>query len=266
MKLFIVLLAFTTFLPTAKSQVLVANMNDTNYVVNRKLLTAGDKKCLTINIFSKYFIEFGNGYYRPLLFLKIFDPNAAVKINSIPKSAITIEEFMKRTVLPVLGADMNLSVFNLESGFKGSNSVACDSFYLFDGTNYEFLGGTLIIDFFNQADFPQQTVQQTNQTILNTKATLVNLAGWTQDSVPIVKITGLNFSKIYLIAKTNLDFTFSKYASLCSHCQLNFYNEYVFRKDYGIIAFRSKYFKRKPDARYDPPYILTSTNEYFSFK
>ena len=247
------------------AQTLLIDKTDAEYLINEKILSAKNKTCRIINLISKEFISYSDRSFKPLIVIKIFGDEGKKAIGSLKQpKAIKLKEYVSSNVLPKLQADMLLRIDGLESLFTGSNTNTFDSLVLYDGNNYQYISGIVLAEFFNLSNFQQATPLQSNQTILNTKALIVPIYSWVQDSLPIPEVDAMIDGKIFLFKKEGNDYTFFRHPFYCSDCPLTFYNEYVYRDGYGVIAFKSKYLFRRT-GEYDMEKIGES-NEYYYFK
>jgi hypothetical protein len=250
-----------------KAQILMINTADSSYIVRERNLTASNKNCLIFNCIKKdYFME-EEVPIKPLILIKIFNYENKKKItlSERPLRYVSFADYIQATVLPKLKVDMLLKIESLGSAFHGTNINLFDSLVLYDGENYYLLQGIIETDFYNLVDFAQKNISQSNQTIINTKAKIAKVTGWLKDSIPDINVDPADlFPKMYLIRKEKDNYTFFTYPRHDEDSPLDFYREFVYKKSYGIIAFRSKYlYRSKGQIR---PNVLASSDEYYYFR
>ncbi|MEI9807650.1 MAG: hypothetical protein WDO16_07085 [Bacteroidota bacterium] len=130
---------------------------------------------------------------------------------------------------------------------------------------YEICAGFITAEFFNLVSFKQVNALQTNRTIINTEATPVTVGDWVGDSLPVPVANDMIDRKMFLLKRNNDDFIFFCHPSPASDSPLSFYNEYVYRRNYGIIAFKSKYLTKAKSNEISLSQIYDS-DEYYYFR
>jgi hypothetical protein len=261
----VLLFFFLVVMSIMHAQVFLINTSCNDYLRTEKKVSAGSKNCFIINFLSKTSVGFGGRQFKPFILLKVFDYRDTVTLSEPPKDILKFEEYVAGTVLPKLNAQALLPVNNFTANASSSNINQFDSLVIFDGSSYKLIPGVLIIEFFNLYDFKQSTVLQTNQTNINTKAKVVGVYKWVNDSLPIPQIKEWKDppdNKIFLLKKVGADFTFFRWPSSCADCPLTFYNEFVFRKGFGVISFKSKFIRKN----LSPGKKIAESFEYFYFK
>lgn len=249
----------------SNSQVFLINLTDSSFIYNEKVLKANDKNCYVFNYLSKKYTKSASFSFKPLILFKVFD-YTEIKLN-IPKptKAILVSDYLNSTVLSKLRLDMQLKSKSFEVSNSDPNVHVIDSLIIFDGKSYKLIkGGVVVLEFFNVCAYTQIDPMQTNQSALNIKASPVKVHEWVNDNEPIPNIEALIDGKMFLLKKEKNDYTFFRHPFDCSDCPLSYYNEYVYRKDYGIIAFKSKYLYNQT-AEFVIEKIGES-NEYYYFK
>jgi len=263
-------LFFVGFFFRINAQVFLINLNDSAFIFNENTLKANEKTCLVFNCLSKSQTRQGNNSLRPLLLFKVFDYKCRKKIVSKPGKSISISDYLTNSVVPKLNLDMQLKANDFEVSNSDPNYHLIDSLIVNDGTSYNLIqGGVLILEFFNVFPFKQTNPLQTNQSAFNINANVIEVGSWVLDSLPIPNVEAMIDGRIFLLKKEINDYTFFRHAFDCSDCPLTFYNEYVYRKDYGIIAFKSKYLQfYKGDISLRDPYAgrILESDKYYYFK
>ena len=244
------------------------DLKSDEYMITQTDLKNGNVKCKLINCIKKEFIFNENSQLiKPLILFKIFgvkieNPSVSLKIKS---ASLGFDLYLKQTVLPMLLADMQLGVSNIGQNKSVQSINVFDTIILFSSGNYEIYKGVICAEFFNLIDFEQYHILQSNQTILNTKAKIIKVEQWLKDSLPIGENNNyeVESSKIFLLKKDNDHYVFYKYSLKDEDSPLSFYREYVYKKDYGIIAFKSKFlFRIKDEYRSD----IIASDEYYYFR
>ena len=242
---FFLCLLFNLLVFRSDSQVFFINLNDSLYIYNEKVLSAGDKNCYVLNCLSRNFTKRGNISLKPLILFKAFGYTGKKSISSKPTKAILFKDYVNSKIVSKLNADMLLKA-HFEMANSDPNFHVIDSLIIYDGNTYQLIeGGVFILEFFNVSPYKQKDPIQTNQSVLNTSADTIKVSEWVGDHLPIPNIDEIIDGRMFLLKKEKNDYTFFRHPFDCSDCPLSFYNEYVYRKGYGIIAFKSKYlFKR----------------------
>lgn len=261
----VLLLLFNAFLLKSNSQVFLINLTDSSFTYNEKILKANDKICYVFNYLSKNNTKSGNFSLKPLILFKVFDYKAIKLDTTKPTKAILVSDYLNSTVLPKLSLDMQLRAKSFEVSNSDPNFHVIDSLIVFDGKSYRLLeGGVVVLEFFNVCAYTQIEPVQTNQSALNIKANPIKVYEWVNDNEPIPNIEALIDGKMFLLKKEKNDYTFFRHPFDCSDCPLTFYNEYVYRKGFGIIAFKSKYlFKQTAEFVIEK---IGESREYYYFR
>jgi hypothetical protein len=267
MKNLILFFIIFTISNCVKAQVLLIDKQDNSYLISQLTLKAKNKTCRVINCLSKEYIEHSGMTAKPLFTVKVFDYRKTTGLSSRPVNAIKFDDYIKTTALSKLAADMLLRLPDLESTNSNVNLKVFDSVVIYDGRNYQLLeGGIVLAEFFNIYPFTQLHPLQTNQSVFNTKAGVVKIYSWTKDSIPVPKIDALIGGKMFLLKVKNDSYTFFRHPFMCSDCPLTFYNEYIYKKDYGIIAFKSKYLYPNTDTEFRLAGNVLESDEYYYFR
>jgi hypothetical protein len=265
-KILVFILLFPLFI---SAQNLLINKTDSGFIINERILSSKGKTCRLINYVSKDYIPFNAYSFKPLIIIKIFNNNQRIEtLPRRPNKLLDFHDYVKGTIIPTLNADMLSRIDVIGGIFHGATTNIFDSLILHDGKTYQYIPGVIVVEFFNLLDFDQLNILQTNQTIINTKAKIAPIYSWVQDSLPLPDIPGnvkvMPNGKIFSLKKKGNDYIFFRWPFDCSDCTLNFYNEYVYRKDYGIIAFKSKYLFLSNN-KFSPEKIGES-REYYYFR
>ena len=250
------------------AQILLIDKTDTDYLFNENILRSKDKVCYVFNYLSKDYIEHGGFSLKPLIMFKVFDYAGEENVALKPMNSINLKDYLKNTILPKLSLDMSITKNNFQLTNSDLNIRTFDSLVIYDGEKYRLIkGGVSLIEFFNVYPYKQTDPLQTNQSVFNIKSMIVSIHSWVLDSLPIPRVEEILGGRMFLLRKSKNDYTFFRHAFDCSDCPLTFYNEYVYRKDYGIIAFKSKYLQfYNGDASLRDPYegrILESDKYYY---
>jgi hypothetical protein len=215
---------------------------DSNYLYNEKLVHSGEKTCLIINYLSRNYNDISGNAIRPLCVIKIFDYVSKVPVDGKRVKPYSVSLFIKEKINTILSNSFSAKIDDLDIINKSLAIYLFDSLIINNGESFELIQGAVIImEFFNVYPFRQITPLQTNQYILNVKAIRAKIYNWTKDSIPIPQVDVMIGGKIFLLKQSGNDFVFFRHSFDCSDCPMTFYNEYVYRKEYGVIAFRSKY-------------------------
>lgn len=245
------------------SQLILIDKTNSNYIINDQTLSAKGKTCRVINCLSKNYADGGASSVRPFVLFKVFDYTAKIPLAKKPENAIYIDDYIKTTVVPQLEADMYIRIDDFAVANRNSSQLL-DSLILYDGKTYQLLNGVIVSELFNVTGFKQLNVLQTNQTLINIEATIVQTSIQTKDSIAIAKTgKGSTFGKMFLRKKNGNDFTFFREPFFCRDCFFDFNNEYVYRKEFGIIAFKSKYIYRTSGYAKVEGDFATSTEYYY---
>ena len=264
----ILCLFFNAFFFTSKGQVFLVNLTDSTFIYNEKSLNAKDKVCYVFNCLIRRNIDYAANSFRPLIVFKVFDFVGTKKNISQPIRFTLLKDYLKKTIVPKLNADVLLKANNFRMTNSDPNVHVIDSLIVYDGKSYSLIeGGIVILEFFNVYPYKQLNPLQTNQSALNIDADTVQIHSWVGDNLPIPNIDDLINGRIFLLKKDKNDYTFFRHPFDCLDCPLTFYNEYVYRKDYGIIAFKSKYLQPYKDVEFKSLFgkIIEST-QYYYFK
>jgi len=160
---------------------------------------------------------------------------------------------------------MQLKGRNFEVSNSDPNYHVIDSLIVYDGKSYSLIqGGVIILEFFNIYPYKQVNALQTNQSTLNIKANVVKVHSWVLDSLPIPNVDAMIDGRVFLLKRQTNNYTFFRHPFDCTDCPLTFYNEYVYRKDYGIVAFKSKYLSYNTSEFAMEK--INESNEYYYFK
>jgi len=243
----ILILIISLYPLLVNAQILLIDKTDTDYLFNENILRSKDKVCYVFNYLSKDYIEHGGFSLKPLIMFKVFDYAGEENVALKPMNSINLKDYLKNTILPKLSLDMSITKNNFQLTNSDLNIRTFDS---------------LVIYAYKQTD-----PLQTNQSVFNIKSMIVSIHSWVLDSLPIPRVEEILGGRMFLLRKSKNDYTFFRHAFDCSDCPLTFYNEYVYRKDYGIIAFKSKYLQfYNGDASLRDPYegrILESDKYYY---
>jgi len=239
------------------AQIFLIDKTNTDYSFNESSFQVGNKVCFTVNALSisdSFFIV--NDGVKPLVFFKVFDfENKKQIITKKPLRYMSLDEYVKSNVTPKLKADLYLYVTTLGNVSHAPNINSFDSLIVYDGKNYKLLTGVIEVNFYNLMDFKQTHIQQSNQTIINTSATIAPLIRNERNGQMEVDIDSTGqmdtYGKLYLIKKKDDLYTF-RWVQIGRDEESPFdyyYREFVYKKDYGIVSFKSPYFirKGKPD-------------------
>lgn len=265
MKLF--LFALISLLPELIiAQPFLVNTASTNYSISERTLFSADKNCRVINCI----IDNDKGYssgFNILILIRIFNYENGPLLKKKPITTISPEEYVKSVVLPKLSTDMYLNVLTLEPANKKPTSKSFDSLIIYNGKTYQSMRGVVVVDFFNIVTIPKLQYFQTTPTLFNLAADTVPIFAWTSDSIPTPNIESNPRGKLFLLKKNATDeYTFFCLPSTCHDCSLSFYNEYVYRKNEGVIAFRSKYVYWHKSNHKGIPSGKYESKEYFYFR
>lgn len=264
-------LLFCTAFFKANTQVFLVNLTDSGFIFNENDLKAEDKTCYILNCLSKNEINDGDGnLLKPLLIFKVFDYRDSKNDISKPANSILFKDFLKTTVLTKLARDIPLktNANNFEMTNSDQNILVIDSLVVCNGKSYTLLkGGVCLLEFFNVCNYKQLSPLQTNQSILNLGADTVQIHSWAGDNLPIPMIDEMIDGRFFLLKKRKNDYTFFRHPFNCSDCPLSFYNEYVYRKDYGVVAFKSKHLLFNTDpATISFAGRIIESDKYYYFK
>ncbi len=248
------------------TQPVLITTTSSKYSVSQKSLYSKDKKCHIINCI----ISSNENYSTTgdiLILIKIFEPYKRLSINKIPTNTCSLEEFVKKNVIPLLKLDMSLNALTLEPVSRHSSAKIFDSLVLSDGSKNVLLRGVIIIEFFQITSIPRLDLFQSTPTLFNLSADTISIYKWSADSIPTPNISSNPQGKIFLLKKPNdSSFIFFRLPFSCSHCSLSFYNEYLYQKDIGVIAFKSKYLYYYKSNHKGIPSGVYETNEYYYFR
>lgn len=260
-------LVFNTILLKSYSHVFLINLNDSSFTYNEKKLNADDKTCYVFNCLSKKYNKSGNLSIKPLILFKVFGYTGTKSNISKPTRVIAIKDYVTSTVLPKLTADMLLKA-NFEIANSDPNFHLIDSLVIYDGKSYKLIEGSVVIlEFFNIYPYKQKDPLQTNQSVLNIAADTIKIYEWVGDHLPIPNIEAMIDGRMFLLKKENKDYTFFRHPFDCSDCPLSFYNEYIYRKDYGVVGFRSKYLQYNSDSLSREMFgKIIESDKYYYFK
>lgn len=253
---------------TLNSQVFLVNLDESGFTFNENILNSNDKACYVLNCLSKEYIKSGGFPIKPLLVFKVFEyTGKRVKIAK-PSACILLNDYLKKTVLGKLVSDMWLKADNLTSANSDPNTFLIDSLVIYDGQSHFWIdGGICIEEFFNVYPFQQVNLLQTNQSIFNTQSLVSPIHSWTADSLPIPEVEEMLGGKMFLLRKDKDEYTFFRHRFDCSDCTLSFYNEYVYKKDYGVIGFMSKYLQYNNNATSrEMSGKIIESDKYYRFK
>jgi hypothetical protein len=248
-----------------KGNSIIIDSFDGHFVFNSTTLTAKGKTCLLFNYLSKDYLtepQYAELLLRPLISIRVFDGKLITDVSQSNTNALKFTDYYRKTVVPALTEDMKVSISNLHQLNQISSTNTFDTLFLLNGSKYDAYVGLVVIDFFNVVSFHQSNLLQTGRTIFNTDAAIPQISEWIKDSLPIPNVDDMINDKMFLLKKNQQDYTFFRHASTCEDCSLNFYNEFTYRKDFGIVAFKSKYVYR--DKKAISPII--ESPEYFYFR
>ena len=263
-----VVFVIATFLNRLNAQIFLIDLNDSGFIYNENPLRSNNKVCYILNCLSKNYVKYGSFSLKPLILFKVFDHTGYEKIASKPLNTINLKDYLKNTILPKLSLDMSLKGKRFEFSNSDPNYHTLDSLIVYDGKSYRSIkGGVSVTEFFNVYAYSQLNPLQTSQSTFNIKAPPVKIYSWTPDSLPIPNVEELLGGRIFLFKKKNKEYTFFRHPFDCSDCPFEFYNEYVYRKDYGVIAFRSKYLYFNPEVlTLELAGRIIESDKYYSFK
>ncbi len=251
-----------------RAQSIIISKSDNFYKMSEQKLKGKGKSCLIINLLSVDFVECGNQSVRPLLLFKVFDYSNSILLKNKPSNALSIGDYIKTIVVPKLCADMLINVTTMETLNSTQSTRILDSLVVFDGKKYELIrGGVILSEFFNVVSYPQYHPMQTNQSTFNLTAIPVKTIGWSKDSIPLIeidqKIDAIGEGKIFRLSNKKGDYVFASFPFMCDDCPLTFYNEYLYRNEIGVIAFKSKYVFLRTDEFRDQKFGESSEYYYF---
>ena len=237
------------------AQIFLIDKTNADYLFNEKSFEVEGKTCYAMNaicISYSSFIE--NDGIKPLVFFKIFDFESKKQtIIKKPSQFLRIEDYVKNDVIVKLKWDLQLYVTTLGNVSHTPNMNVIDSLVIYDGKSYKLMTGVVEINFYNLMDFKQTHIQQCNQTIINTLAMVAPLIRNEKNGQTEVDIDSTGqmdpYGKLYLIERKNDLYTF-RWAQVGRDEDSPFdyyYREFVYKKDYGIISFKSPYFSRSKD-------------------
>ncbi len=250
-------------------QVLLIDKTDSNYIINEKKLSANkDTVCYIFNCINKsdnLFLETSG--VTPFVFIKSYGESKKKILVNMPANIKNLDEYVTETVLPKLKADLYLRVNDLGTASRGpDNRSVYDSLVIFDGKNYQLIGGIIEINFYNLLDFEQIHPQQATSTIINTKAKVVPfkmVSGFPQIQIKEID----DYPKLFLIKKNGENYTFSAHMTMTKDDPFNYYREFIYRKGYGIIAFKGKWFYYYPFMGISGGRLeIYDTDQYYYFK
>jgi len=253
-----------------KAQVFLIDKTSTDYSFNEKPFEIDHKVCYTVNAkcVSDSLLMAIEGT-KPLVFFKVFDYKKKQTIKK-PLHYLSLEDYVKNDVVTKLKQDLYLHVTTLGNVSHIPNINVFDSLVIYDGKDYKLMTGIIEINFYNLIDFKQTHIQQCNQTIINTMAKIAPLSRNERNGEMDVDIDSIGqidaYGKLYLIKKSGDLYTF-RWEQIERNEDNPFdyyYREFVYKKDYGIVSFRSPYFFRRT-GEYDMEKIV-ATNEYYYFK
>ena len=258
-------LLFCFWLETKASSIIINTKLD-GYTITKTKLTSVKKECILINcIRNDYMYDDNYEGFRPFILIKIFGRPSTKGNDFKITGSVKLETYLKEVVLPQLSADMKLGFTDLSQNKRVQSINTFDSLILFNNGVYEIFQGVVCLEFFNLIDFDQLHVLQANQTVLNTKAKIIKVEEWLKDSLPIGENANyeIESSKLFLLKKENDLFTFYKYSFYDEDSPLAFYREYIYKKNVGVIAFKSKFLYRVKDEYRDE---IIASDEYYYFK
>lgn len=252
-----------------KAQVFLIDKTDSNFIVNEKMLFAKkDTGCYSVNCINKSDELFDEtDGLTPFVFVKAFGDGKKIMLTSRPAKFRSLVDYVKETVIPKLKADLYLRVTDLGTASRGpDNRSVYDSLVIFDGKTYQLLIGIIEVNFYNLLDFKQIQPQQATSTIINIKAKVVPFK--MVDGFPQIQVEEIDdYPKLYLINKEGRDYTFSAHMTMTTDDPFNYYREFIYRKGYGIIAFKGKWFYHYPFMGIAGGRLeLYDTDKYYYFK
>ncbi len=255
-----------------RGQSFLVDRTDSDYLVNEKNLSTGDKTCYTVNCISKDDSLFETtGGLTPLVFIKIFTLSSKKQLSQKPSHVLSLKDYISKIAVPGLKADLYLSAVDMRSVSNSPNVNVYDSLILFDGKSYCLLEGVVEVSFYNLLDFDQLHIQQSNPTIINTKAKVAPLVKNGKNGLMVVDIDKTEqqgiFQKLYLTKKQNDLFSFTLISiDRTEDDVLDYEREFVYKKGYGIVEFKGKWlFYHKSDLPKEPRGLFASP-EYYYFK
>lgn len=253
----------------ATGQVLLIDKTDSNYIINEKKLSASkDTVCYIFNCINKsdeLWLETGG--LTPFIFIKSYGESKMKALANKPTKFMKLSEYVKETVLPKLKADLYLKVNDLGTASRGPENLSLfDSLVILDGKSYQLITGIIEINFYNLLDFEQIHPQQATSTIINTKAKVVPykmVNGFPESQVEEMD----DYPKLYLTKKDGEDYTFNAHPTSTKDDPFNYYREFVYRKGFGIIAFKGKWFYHYPGMGITgAPFEIYNTDQYYNFR
>jgi hypothetical protein len=253
-----------------EAQPLLIDKTNTDYSFNEKTFEISNKVCHTVNVICTSDSLLSENRVKPLVFFKIFDFGDKRVTIKKPLRYLKLEDYIKNDVVVKLKWDLQLYVTTLGNVSHTPNISVIDSLIIYDGKDYMIMSGVVEINFYNLLDFKQTHIQQCNQTILNTMAMIAPLYRNERNGEMNVDIDSTGqmdlYGKLYLIKKKDDLYTF-RWVQLDhdEHSPFDYYSrEFVYKKDYGIISFRSPYFFRRTGEFKTEK--IGATNEYYYFK
>lgn len=248
----------------APGQSIFVDAGSDGFTINFKKLAAKDKTCFLVNCIKSGFVDNSqNLTIKPLIVLKAFDCKAATGRMKSVENLLSLQNYCDKFVVPALIKDMEVNLTTLQPIEAITPVNTFDSLIILKNGKFEVYTGLRVAEFFNLVSFPQASVLQTNRTIFNEQATVVSIQSWTGDSIPNPAVDEMIGQKVFLLKKSGNEFTFFCHPSFCDDCPLNFYNEYIYRKDYGVVAFKSKYVFRDRHAGHGRSRIEESDDYYY---
>lgn len=250
-------------------QAILIDKTDSNYIINEKKLSASkDTVCYIFNCINKsdeLWLETGG--LIPFIFIKSYGESKKKVLANKPAKFMSLNEYVKETVSPKLKADLYLRVNDLGTASRGPENLSLfDSLIIFDGKTYQLITAIIEINFYNLLDFEQIHPQQATSTIINTKAKVVPykmVNGFPQFQVEEID----DYPKLYLTKKDGEDYTFNAHPTSTKDDPFNYYKEFVYRKGYGIIAFKGKWFYYYPFMGIEGGRLeMYDTDKYYYFK
>lgn len=268
MKRAIFILAIILYGFNAMGQSILIDVTNNSYDINFQTLSSKGKTCFLVNTIRRDLVtsnSVSNLAIRPFIIFKIFGVKVS-RSNEKPSANMTsLNDYCANSVIPALVEDMKVNLSSLRQINEITSANTFDSLIVYNKGIYEIYSGLVLAEFFNLISFKQINALQTNRTIINTDATPVTIAEWVGDSLPVPAIDDMIDRKMFLLKRNGDDFTFFCHPSRASDSPLSFYNEYVYRKGYGILAFKSKYLTKAKSNEKSLSQVYDS-DEYYYFR
>jgi len=252
----------------AVSRVMLLDFSTKGYSFNRQTLTEGSQSCLLINVLANEVVN--DGLYkgcRPLLVFQVFSMSVTELDKTHYFETVSISAILNNQALPLLKKDLGpRSITDLiQTSAIESATIITDSLIIQDGNTTMLIKGFVKTDLFNVIEYEQFHSLQVNQTIFNTQSLITPVHSWVADSIPVFDASYID-KKIFLYSKDSAGYFFYKFPERNEDDPLSFPTGYLYKKEYGVIALRSKNIWWNKGDGYLPGNSICTSKEYYSFK